>query len=101
MNKEIQTFNPKLRTITKLFKHVTILEVSFSREAFIQHGLHLNGLGKRLIAKQIAREIYGVLKEKTDSPVSLDWKSVLKRKLVESEFEIFTSPGLDNLEEQQ
>jgi hypothetical protein len=36
-----------------------------------------------------------------DSPVSLDWKSVLKRKLVASEFESVTSPGLDNLKEQQ
>jgi hypothetical protein len=64
VNKEIQTFNWKLRKMIKLFKHVTILEVSFSREAFTQHGLHLNRLGKRLIAKQIAREIYAVLKEK-------------------------------------
>jgi hypothetical protein len=46
VNKEIQTFNRKLRKITKLIKQVTILEISFSREAFTQHDLRLNGLGK-------------------------------------------------------
>jgi hypothetical protein len=49
VNKEIQSFNQKLRKITKLFKHVSVLEVSSNREVFTQHGLHLNILGKRLI----------------------------------------------------
>jgi GTPase SAR1 family protein len=42
VNKEIQYFNQKRRKITKLFKHVSVLEVSSNREAFTQHGLHLN-----------------------------------------------------------
>jgi hypothetical protein len=101
VNKEIQTFNRKLRKITKLFKHVTILEVSFKRVTYTQHGLHLNRLGKRLIAKQIAREIYRVTKEKIDSPISLDWKLGIKRMLADSVSENFTSPGPGNLDEQQ
>jgi hypothetical protein len=36
VNKEIQTSNQKLRKITKHFNHVTILEVSSKREAFMQ-----------------------------------------------------------------
>jgi hypothetical protein len=56
VNKEIQTFNRKVRKITKHFNDVSILEVSFNREAFTQHGLHLNRLGKCLIAKQIKKK---------------------------------------------
>jgi hypothetical protein len=49
------------------------------------------------MAKQIAREIYRVTKEKIDSPISLDWKLGIKRMLAEN----FTSPGPGNLDEQQ
>jgi hypothetical protein len=41
------------------------------------------------------------MEEKVDSTISLEWKLVTKRKLVDLEIENFTSPGFDNLEEQQ
>jgi hypothetical protein len=98
VNKEIQMFNRKLRKVTKHFNHVTILELSLNREAFTQHGLHLNSLGKRLIAKQIAMEIYGLIEEKVESLISLEWKSVAKGNL---ETIIPAPSGFDNLKEQQ
>jgi hypothetical protein len=58
---------------------VSILEVSFNREAFTQHGLHLNRVGKSLIAKQIAKKIYGLMEEKVDnSIIRLEWGLVTK-----------------------
>jgi hypothetical protein len=54
VNKDIKTFNSKLKKIAKLIKHVTILEFSFTRNCFTQHGLHLNGYGTGLLAKQLA-----------------------------------------------
>lgn len=33
-------------SVAKLFKHVTIQEVSFNRDAFTQHCLHLNRFRK-------------------------------------------------------
>ena len=53
VNKDIKTFNSKLKNTVKLFKHVTILELNFNRRCFTQHGLHLNGCGKGLLAKQM------------------------------------------------
>jgi len=53
VNKEIKTFTSKLKKIAKLFKHITILEFSFNRNCFTQHGLHLNGCEKGLLAKQM------------------------------------------------
>ena len=53
MNREIKTFNSKLKKIAKLFNHVTILGFNSNRNLFTQHGLHLNGFGKGLLANQI------------------------------------------------
>ncbi|PNF28557.1 hypothetical protein B7P43_G12917 [Cryptotermes secundus] len=95
LNKEIQTFNRKLRKVTKYYNHVTIIELSLNREAFTQHGLHLN----RLTAKQIcvAMEIYGLIERNVDSSTSLEWKSVPKVNLQT----VPASSGFDNLEAQQ
>lgn len=57
VNKDIKSFNSKLKKIAKLFKLVTILEFSFTRNCFTQHGLLLNGCGKGLLAKQLASVI--------------------------------------------
>jgi hypothetical protein len=78
VNKEIQAYNRKLKNVSKHFNRVTILESSLDREAFTQHGRHLNRLGKRLTAKQIAVKIYGLIEEKGIKVISLEWKSIPK-----------------------
>jgi lysophospholipase L1-like esterase len=93
VNKEVQAFNRKLRKVTKQYKHVTILEVSRSRETFTQHGLHLNKLGKRQIAQQIATEIKGILQEKIENPICVDCILPTNRNLIMSE--------MSNAKEQQ
>jgi hypothetical protein len=98
VNKEIQVFNRKLSKVTKQLKHVTILEPRLNREMVTQHGLHLNRLGKCLIAKQIAMEIYGLTEEKVNKIISLNWKLETR---VNSETIITSSTGYDNIEEQQ
>ena len=74
MNMDIKTFNSKLKKIAKLFKHVTILEFSFTRNCFTQHGLHLNGYGKGLLAKQLASLIYKMNCPKAEEPITPEWK---------------------------
>jgi hypothetical protein len=74
VNKDIKTFNSRLKKITKLFKHVTVLEFRFIRNCFTQHGLHLNGYGKGLLAKQLASLIYEMSCQKIEEPISLEWK---------------------------
>jgi hypothetical protein len=46
VNKEIQTCNRKLRKVTILCKHVTILETSNNRDDFTSNGLYLNKQGR-------------------------------------------------------
>jgi len=58
VNKDIKTFNSKLKKIAKLFKHVTILEFRFVRNCFTRHGLRFNGYGKGPLATQLASLIY-------------------------------------------
>ena len=56
VNRAIQAFNCKLRKVATLFKYVTILESNYNREYFTNHGMHLNGRGKRLVS--INQSIY-------------------------------------------
>jgi hypothetical protein len=39
-------FTRKLRKVTEVYKHITILKVSNNREAFTRHGMHLDKVGK-------------------------------------------------------
>jgi len=77
MNEEIKSFNSKLKKIAKLYNHVMALESSFSRNCFTHHGLHLNGLGKGLLAKQIALLIYKLNSKESKTPISVEWKTKL------------------------
>ena len=45
-----------------------VLEINSNRELFTRHGLHLNGLGKQRISKQIAAQISTILVEKAEGP---------------------------------
>jgi len=44
VNKEVDSFNNKLMTIVKPFKHVTLLKFEQKREHFTRHGMHLHQL---------------------------------------------------------
>jgi hypothetical protein len=54
VNFEIQDFNMKLNTSSKLFRHVELVDMNFNKNYFTKHGLHLNNVGKEGLAKLIA-----------------------------------------------
>jgi hypothetical protein len=56
-NLRIQSYNSKLKNITKIFQHVSLIEVSSDWRHFTKHGLHLNRDGKEWLAKKITRQI--------------------------------------------
>jgi hypothetical protein len=58
VNKEIYTFNSELKKIAKLFNYVTISKFSSNRNSFIEHGLHLNVIGKGLVPKPIGFTLF-------------------------------------------
>jgi len=57
VNRAIQAFKCKLKKVATLFKHVTLLECNYGREYCTNHGMHLNGRGRRRVSKQLASVI--------------------------------------------
>jgi hypothetical protein len=53
----IQDYNNKLKNISKIFQHVSLVETSSDWRLFTRHGFHLNRFGKEWLAKQIACQI--------------------------------------------
>jgi hypothetical protein len=68
INNEIRLFNRNLTKHVKTFNYTMVLEINSNRELFTRHGLHLNGLGKQRISKQIAAQISTILVEKAEGP---------------------------------
>jgi len=51
--------------------------MSSARKLFTNHGLHLNGLGKEVLSKQIVSQVYAMLDQKRDPLIILNWNSDL------------------------
>ena len=73
VNRAIQAFNCKVKKVATLFKHVTLLECNCGREYFTNHGMHLNGRGKRRVSKQLASVISKLTAVEAITPISLGW----------------------------
>jgi hypothetical protein len=71
VNRAIQVFKCKLKKVATSFNYVTILECNCNREYFTNHGMHLNGKGKRLVSKQLASEISKLTAIEAIAPISL------------------------------
>jgi len=75
VNSEISSFNRKLMKSLKPFNHVSILEMCSERKFFTNHGIHLNGLGKEVMAKKIVSHTCLLLNQKKNPPIVLSWRS--------------------------
>jgi hypothetical protein len=74
VNNKITSFNRKLRKMTKMHHHASILEMPNIRNLFTNHGLHLNGQGKEKLSNQIVSHIYLILDQILGSPLILKWE---------------------------
>jgi lysophospholipase L1-like esterase len=63
INEKIINFNRKLHKLTKLFLHLSVLEIDANRHLYTKHGLHLNGLGKEFLFINLALQILSLLKK--------------------------------------
>jgi len=75
MNKEIKSFNTKLKKMVKVYQHMSVLEMDNDKKIFIICSLHLNGQGKEVLSKLIVCYTYSLLEQKIDAPIILNWKS--------------------------
>ena len=76
VNSEIRSFNRKLMKSIESYNHVSILEMCCDSKHFTNHGLHLNSLGKEVMAKKIVSHIYALLDQKKNTPIILNWSPV-------------------------
>jgi hypothetical protein len=75
VNNDIKAFNNKLLKCVRSLSHVRVLEIDQSRQFFTKHSLHLNGIGKELLLKQIVSHMYSILTVRVDPPIILNWHS--------------------------
>jgi len=59
----------------KPFNHVSLLEMCSEKKFFTNRGLHLNGLGKEVMAKKLVSLTYSLLNQKKNPPIVLSWSS--------------------------
>jgi len=52
VNSEIRSFNRKLMKSARAYQHESFLEIRSDRKLFVNHGLHLNGLGKEVLSNK-------------------------------------------------
>jgi len=71
MNEEVRALNRKLMKISKIFGHVSIMDVDPNREYYTKNAHHLKNLGKAKVSKQLSFQLLSVLQWKKDIPISL------------------------------
>lgn len=75
VNKEVKTFNRKLKKYVKAYKHVHVIDVDTNRGMYTTHGLHLNQKGKEHITIKVVEVIKDILTRKQENFFQLEWKN--------------------------
>jgi hypothetical protein len=66
----------------RVFDCASTLEVSFERDHYTRHGLHLNSNGKDHSAQLISTTIKNIFKTIKAAPISMNWKQTQKGSLL-------------------
>ena len=77
VNSEVTTYNRKLYKSMKPCENVKIRDSDMHREHFTRHGLHMNAVGKELIAQGITDHIRETFVIRQTPPIILKWKQDL------------------------
>jgi len=77
VNSDVTTYNRKLHKRMKMFEYVKILDSEVQREHFTRHGLHVNTVGKELMAQRITDHISKTLLVRKTPPIILKWRQDL------------------------
>jgi hypothetical protein len=74
VNKEVTIYNRKLHKWMKQYDHVEITDSESQRKYFTRHGIHMNLVGNKLMAKRITEHIKDHFEKRTISATELQWK---------------------------
>jgi hypothetical protein len=69
VNSEVTTYNRKLHKRMKMFEYVQFLDSEVQKEHVIRHGLHMNTMGKELMAQRIMDHIRKTLLVRKIPPI--------------------------------
>ena len=75
VNVGLRSFNNKLKNITAIYSHVTLIEGPHERKYFTMHGQHYNRRGKTQIIKQVVSEITEITGKRKPDPIRLGWQN--------------------------
>lgn len=79
INSEVMVCNRKLHKRMKLFEYVKIIDSDLQREYLTKHGLHMNIVGKELMAQRIPDHIRKIFIGRETSPIILKlWQELIK-----------------------
>ena len=62
VNKEVKKYNSRIRKHMKVHENAEVLHVNLDRSGFTKRGLHMNAMGKEVMAKRIVEAIKCTLK---------------------------------------
>jgi hypothetical protein len=65
INKEIIKFN-RLSKLSKLFSHLSVLEMEVNRYYYTKHGFHLNGSGQKMVSLKLAHLMLSFIKKSSN-----------------------------------
>jgi hypothetical protein len=74
VNSEVTTYNRKLHKRMKMFAYVQILDSEVQKEHVTRHGLHMNTVGKELMAQRILDHIRKTMLVRKTPPIILKWR---------------------------
>ena len=72
VNNEVKSFNNKLKNKLGNICNSKLVCIDSSRRYFTRHGLHMNGLGKEVLALKITEEVKRFTHSK-EKPIPLTW----------------------------
>jgi hypothetical protein len=73
----VTTYKRKVHKRKKMFEYVQILESKVQREHVTRHGLHMNTVGKELMAQRITDHIRKTMFVRKTPPIILTWRQDL------------------------
>jgi hypothetical protein len=73
-NNEVTIYNRKLYTRMKASEYVKIIDSEVHREYFTKHGMHMNTMGKELMARRITQHTRKTFLVRQTSPPPLKWR---------------------------
>jgi hypothetical protein len=69
LNDEINNLNRKLFKLSKLFPHLSVVEINEERHLYTKYGFHMNELGKQILSLNLVLHIFSFIGKDNNSSI--------------------------------